>query len=117
MAHTHNFDHQPSEEGFDGLGVNEDSSVSAELSQTVYYMIHSCEDRNCPASRYRGWLFETSSFNICCDDVYPSEPAESMETSFNDFIGPEDPVVIDFTCRHCGNTQTLESDHIYTNEH
>lgn len=116
MAHTHNFDHQPTEEGFDGLGAKENKSISAELCNTVYYMIHNCGDKNCPVTRYRDWLFEIDSFNICCDDVYPSEPAESMDAEFNDFTGPEEPVVVDFTCRHCGETQTIESDHIYTTE-
>lgn len=116
MRHQHDFEHQPSDEGFDGLGKKENESVSADLCHTVYYMIHNCADKNCPVTKYTGWLFEKDSFNICCDDVYPSEPAESMDAKFNDFRRNDEPVVVDFTCRHCGTTQTLESDHIYTKE-
>lgn len=116
MAHKHYFDHQPKEEGFDGLGVKENNSVGPELCQTVYYMIHDCAEKNCPESRFQSWLFEIDSFNLCCDDVHPDEPSESMEAEFNDFTGDDDPIVVDFTCRHCGETQTLKSDHIYRSE-
>lgn len=116
MVHTHDFEHQPSEDGFDGLGTKEDSSVSDALSQTVFYTMTRCGDRNCSVSEYRSYLFNIDSFDICCDDVHPEEPAESMNPEIDDFIGDREGVVVEFTCRHCGDTQTIKSDHVYTSE-
>jgi hypothetical protein len=116
MAHSHNFHHQAHEDGFDGLGVNEQRSVDEELSGTVYYTITSCDDRHCPVDEYRSWLFEINSFTLCCDEVHPDEPTASFETLFEDFRHDDEPITVTFTCRHCGETQTLESDHIYSSE-
>lgn len=117
MSHSHDFKHQPYKEGFDGLGLKEQQSVDQDLAQTVYYTLTRCSDRNCPVREYRSWLFNRDSFTVCCNNVHPDEPSESMTSEFEDFQRENEPVTIKFTCRHCGATQSLESDHIYSRQY
>jgi len=118
MSHSHDFHHQPYEDGFDGLGLTEKDSVSEEenVAQTIYYTLTHCSERNCPVEEYRSWLFNTQTFSLCCEDVLAEEPSESFSPQFKDFKGDDEPIVVEFTCRHCGDVQKVESDYIYSKE-